>query len=113
MALQKEIKLDNGIVLNYHRIASLNKLTNISNTIEVSSYINKDEREKEKQYQNLQLKSLEPETITNEEKAQLQNGINVLVETDYIQMEYNDGQTIEEAYNYLKTLDKYKDSIDV
>lgn len=112
MALQKEIKLDNGIVLNYHRIASLNKLTNISNTIEVSSYINKDEREKEKQYQNLQLKSLEPETITDEEKAQLQNGINVFINTMYIAKEYDENEKIEDVYEFLKTTKTFENSID-
>ena len=38
MALQKAITLDNGITLNYHRIASLNKITNSANIIEVISF---------------------------------------------------------------------------
>ena len=29
MALQKEVELDNGVIVNYHRITSLNKITNI------------------------------------------------------------------------------------
>ena len=51
MALQKEIILDNGIVLNYHRVVSINKITNLKNDIEVASYINAEQREKEKNYQ--------------------------------------------------------------
>ena len=31
MALKKEIELDNGIILNYHRITSINKITNEDN----------------------------------------------------------------------------------
>ena len=48
MALQKEIELENGVTLNYHRITSLNKITNISNNIEISSYTNEKQRLKEK-----------------------------------------------------------------
>ena len=39
MALIKEIVLDNGTTLNYHRIVSLNKIVNKSNIIEIASYI--------------------------------------------------------------------------
>lgn len=108
MALQKETELDNGIVLNYHRITSLNKLTNISNTIEVNSYINEIQREKEKRYQELQKKSANEEELTEEEKVELDKGIDVLVEADYISINYNQNMTIEDAYNYLKKIDKYK-----
>ena len=48
MALKKEIELENGIILNYHRITSLNKVTNIMNRIEVNSYISESQRDKEK-----------------------------------------------------------------
>ena len=58
MGLQKQIKQDNGIILNYHRIVTLSKITNISNVIEVSSYINETEREKEKRYQELQKRNV-------------------------------------------------------
>ena len=40
MALKKEIELENGVMLNYHRIVSFNKITNISNVIEIASYTN-------------------------------------------------------------------------
>ena len=113
MALKKEIKLENGIILNYHRITSLNKLTNIMNTIEVNSYISESQRDKEKKYQELQLKSASGEELTEEEKAELEKGINVLVEADYINVEYDANMTIETAYEYLKTLDKYKDAEDI
>lgn len=111
MALQKEIELENGVTLNYHRITSLNKITNISNNIEISSYTNEKQRLKEKAYQELQMK--DTESLTEEEQLQLNKGIDVYIETEYINLPYNENMTIENAYEYLKNLDKYKDSIDV
>lgn len=111
MALQKEIELENGVILNYHRITSLNKITNISNNIEISSYANENQRLKEKDYQDLQMKNATD--ITEEEQSQLDKGINVFIYTEYINIPYDENMTIENAYDYLKTLDKYKDSIDV
>ena len=111
MALQKEIELENGVILNYHRITSLNKITNISNNIEISSYANENQRLKEKDYQDLQMKNATD--ITEEEQSQLDKGINVFIYTEYINIPYDENMTIENAYDYLKTLDKYKNSIDV
>ena len=113
MALQKEIELENGVVLNYHRITSLNKITNIVNNIEVSSYTSKEQREKEREYQEAQIKSFSSKEITEEEQALLDKGINVYIESDYIQIPYDEEMTIEDAYDYLKTLDKYKNATKV
>lgn len=98
MAIKKEIELDNGIIVNYHRIVSINKITNSYNIIEVASYTSENQREKEKEYYR----------STDEDKQ-----MNVFIETDYIQKEYSENETIEECYEYLKTLDKFKDAIDV
>lgn len=108
MAIIKKIELENGVVINYHRIASLNKITNISNNIEVSSYTNKTQRAKEQRYQELQTK----ENLTIEEQGELEKGINVFIETDFIQTPYEQNMSIEEAYNYLKTTEKYKEAED-
>ena len=113
MALQKEIELENGIVLKYHRIESLNKITNISNIIAVNSYISEAQRQKEKEYQRVQMKNANGEELSNEEQQLLENGINVLVEADLIQVPYDEDMIIEDAYDYLKTTDKYKDAIDI
>ena len=113
MALQKEIELENGVVLNYHRITSLNKITNFSNNIEVSSYTSVNQRNKEKEYQQLQLKSASGVELTEEEQEQLEQGINVYIEADFIQIPYDEDMTIENAYDYLKTLDKYKNATKV
>lgn len=113
MALQKQIEQDNGVVLNYHRIVALNKVTNMSNIIEVNSYITASQREKEQAYQSLQIKNANSEELTKEEKEALEKGINVLVEAEYINIPYDEDMTIEQAYDYLKTLDKYKNSKNV
>ena len=48
MALIKEITLENGIIINYHRVVSVNNITNHSSIIEVASYTSKAKREEEK-----------------------------------------------------------------
>ena len=94
MALQKQIELDNGVTVNYHRIVSINKITNVTNIIEVASYTNKEKREEEK-------KAIEEGTE-----------MNVFINTQYVNTEYNETSTIESEYNYLKTLDKFKGAED-
>ncbi len=113
MALQKQIELENGVVLNYHRITSLNKITNIVNTIEVSSYTNEAQRNKEQQYQLVQKKSANNEELTEEEQELLNNGINVFIDTDYINIPYDENMTIESAYEYLKITETYKEAEDI
>lgn len=93
MALQKAITLDNGIIVKYHRIVNTSILVNDSITIEVGSYINDTQRNKEKQN-------------TNDE-------VNIFINTTFIDMPYKESITIEEAYDYLKTLDMFKDATDV
>lgn len=113
MALKKEVELDNGIITNYHRIVSLNKITNQSNMIEVANYISKEQREKEKEYQMIQNKNIANEKLSDDEKALLSKGINVFINTMYITKEYNENETIEEIYDCLKETERFKDSIDV
>ena len=98
MAIKKEIELENGIILNYHRIEILNKITNNCNIIEVASYTSEKQREKEREYYE----------STDENKQ-----MDVFIETEYITKEYSEDETIEECYEYLKTLDKFKDAEDV
>lgn len=112
MALKKEIELENGVVLNYHRIVSLNKITNISNVIEVASYTNEKQRDKEEIYQELQRKRINNEKLSKEEENLLQCGINVFIDTDIINVKYNENMTIEEAYEYLKNTKKYESASD-
>lgn len=95
MALYKEIKLDNGITLEYHRIMTINKITNDSNIIEVTSYINENQREKEK------------EAIEKKEP------MNIFIYTNYINKEYNANENIEDCYSYLKTIEPFKNAQDI
>ena len=93
MGLKKSIILDNGITVSYHRIVSINNITNVCNIIEVASYTSKEKRE--------------------EEKNAIENAteMNVFINTEYINKEYTENLTIKEAYEYLKTLDEFKDAI--
>lgn len=98
MALLKKIELDNGVTVNYHRIVSINKITNNCNIIEVASYISEQQREKEKEYYN----------STNENKS-----MNIFIETNFIQKEYSESETIEDCYKYLKKTEDFKDATDI
>lgn len=109
MALLKEIELDNGIKLNYHRVASVNSITNITTIIEVASYVSEDKRLEEKEYQMLQMKP----NKTDEEKLKLEQGINVYVDTEYIQIPYDKDMNVDNAYEYLKTLEEYEEVEDI
>lgn len=94
MALKKQIELENGVTVNYHRIVSINKITNVSNIIEVASYTNQAKRE--------------------EEKEAIENSIemNVFINTQYINSEYDEKSTIENTYEYIKTLEKFSGAED-
>lgn len=97
MGLKKEIELDNGIKLNYHRIVSINKITNNSIIIEVGSYISEEKRQEEIDYYN----------STDENKT-----MNVFIETTYLDKEYSEDETIKDLYDYLKTTEKFEDAED-
>ena len=93
MGLKKEIILDDGVIVNYHRIVSINNITNVCNIIEIASYTSKEKRQEEK------------DAIENATE------MNVFINTEYINKEYTENLTIKEAYEYLKTLDEFKDAI--
>lgn len=101
MGLKKQIELSNGIVLNYHRIASINKITNNTTIIEVASYINKEKRLKEIQALN--------DGLETGEAVQM----DVFINTSFINKEYNEADTINDLYDYLKTTDKFKNAEDI
>lgn len=111
MALNKKIELENGVEVNYHRIVSLNKITNVSNIIEVASYINEKQRSKEEKYQELQKRNMNNEELNEEEKDVLYKGIDVFINTDMLNIPYDENMTIENAYEYLKTTENYKGAI--
>jgi hypothetical protein len=95
MALLKEIELDNGVVLNYHRIVTITKITNHSTVLEIAGYTSKAKREQEIQ--------------------QFQNGeeITVYIGTTFMSVDYDEESTIKDWYDYLKTTDRYLNSEDI
>ncbi len=95
MALYKEIDLDNGVTVRYHRVVSVNTITNVQNIIEVASYTSKEKRDEEK-------KSIETGGDSN-----------VFIETTFVNADYNQSMTIIDAYDYLKALPEYEGAIEV
>lgn len=94
MALLKEIELENGVKVSYHRITSVNAITNNNSIIEVSSYTSEAKRNEEK----------------NAEKGE---DINVFIHTRFIYTEYNKNLNVDLAYAYIKSLPIFEDAIDV
>ena len=92
MGLLKKIELENGIVVNYHRIISINKITNSSNIIEVGSYTSKEKRD--------------------EEIEKTGQEMNIFIDTTFMSIDYDEGVDIKDIYKYLKTTEKFKDAED-
>lgn len=94
MALIKEITLDNGITTNYHRIVSINNITNHTSIIEIASYTSKAKR--------------------LEEKTALQNNqpMNIYIHTEYLNKEYTKTLDVDKGYEYLKTLERFSNYTD-
>lgn len=95
MALGKEINLNSGITVNYHRIVSVNNITNHASIIEIASYTSEEKRLEEK------------EKLANKEP------MDIFISTEYLSTEYNKELNVDNGYEYLKTTDKFKDSKDI
>lgn len=96
MALKKRIVQWNGVPTEYHRIYNIENIVNHGTVIKVYSYINEGEREREKEKP---IYSIRTEDI--------------YLAVDEIELPYNDTLTVDDAYEYLKTLDKYSDAEDI
>lgn len=94
MALIKSITLDNGITVNYHRVVSVNNITNQASIIEIGSYTSKEKRQEEK----LALESNQP--------------MNIFIHSEYLNVPYNSNLNVNSAYAYLKGLEKFENSED-
>lgn len=95
MALNKATKLENGVIVNYHRVTSLNIITNVQNMIEISCYTSEAKRK--------------------EEQIALENGetSDVFVHTMLISTPYDQTVTVENVYDYLKTLPEFEGAEDI
>lgn len=94
MALTKNITLDNGVITRYHRIVSINHIINHASIIEISAYTSKEKRLEEK------------EALEKGEK------MNVFINTNYLNLPYDDSINITSAYEYLKSLQEFKSAKD-
>lgn len=93
MALKKEIETSKGIITNYHRIMSINNITNKETQIIVYSYANEEKR-------------------LEEENAEPEEEIFNVISSEMITKEYEEDFDVVKGYEYLKTLDKYKEAED-
>lgn len=91
MALKKSITQIDGVTTSYHRIMFLQQTINRHNSIAVLSYVDKEAREAEKH-----------NILTQPYK----------VSTTY-ETAYDEGMTIEKAYEYLKTRPEFEGAEDV
>lgn len=98
MALLKTIILANGIPVTYHRIESVENVVNDRTYIRILSYLNREERMKEKLYS---------------QTDQMRNEGHVYRMESVERLPYNDTLDIVSAYEYLKTTEKYKDAEDI
>lgn len=89
MALYKNIRQDDGVTTNYHRILFLMTTVNRQNSIAVLSYVDGEARASEAGELQPYCKSVTYETA------------------------YDENMTIETAYNYLKTLPQFDGAEDV
>lgn len=84
MALIKEIELENGVPVRYHRVVSVNTVTNVQAVVEVASYVSQAKREAEKSA----LAAGEP--------------MDVFIRTRYLCAPYGACPTAAAAYRWLK-----------
>ena len=89
MALKKEVRRNDGVITNYHRILFIQSTINSHTSIAVLSYVDKIGREMEN-------------SVNEPYKAV------ITYET-----EYTENMTIEAAYEYLKTLPEFEGAEDI
>lgn len=91
MAIYKPIKQDDGVTTNYHRILYLTQTVNRQNSIAVVSYVDEESR------------SLEKDSVLSQpyQKA-----------VTY-EIPYDESMTVENAYEYLKTLPQFEGAVDI
>ena len=113
MALKKELLLKNGITVNYHRIVALNEIINQSIDIQLLSYLDESKRIAEKEFEDIQNKISKNEEATDEEMQKISEGFETYTYHSNYQIEYQDNYSVKDAYEYLKTVDEFKDAEDV
>lgn len=95
MAIQVALLTEEGVTTTYHRIVSMNVVTNHEIIIEVRSYIDAEGRAKE------------------QESYDIVDRIPHYSKTVFIPTEYDENMDIKGAYDFIKTLPDYEGAIDV
>ena len=90
MALYKNIRQEDGVTTNYHRILFVQQMINHHNSIAVISYVDAESRESEKE---LVMQPYQKSTT--------------------YEIAYDPNMTVESAYNYLKTLPQFEGAEDI
>jgi len=101
MGLKKHITLPNGVQLNYHRIVSLNVITNQQNIIEVASYTSQAKRREEQ------------EAYSQASETGEWPDMDVFISTQYLNAPYDQNMTVISAYDWLKMLPEFEEAEDV
>lgn len=90
MALYKSIRQSDGVTTNYHRILFLTQTVNRQNSIAILSYVDEEARREE-----------------------LSGEYDVYKRIITYETNYDETMTVESAYEYLKTLDRFNGAEDV
>lgn len=98
MALTKRITQVNGISYYYHRVVGISSYVNTQNVIEVRQYTSKAKRQEENDW----YASEDPE----------RPALNIVTNGVYYDVPYQDGMTLEQAYEYLMSLPEYEGATD-
>ena len=94
MGLSKQIEIG-GIPLSYHRVASVNIITNQCNLIEVQSYVSHEKR------------------LEEIEALENRRGMDVFIHANTYSAPYDQEMTVDSAYEYIKALDDFSGATDV
>ena len=102
MALKKNITLQNGIAVTYHKISMIKIDINQEITLLVHSYISEEGLQIEKDYANGKYNNIDIESINWPYQY-----------ADYINIPYDETITVKKAYDYLKTLPEFEGAEDI
>ena len=109
MAISKKITLANGVAVNYHRVVSVNTVTNVSNIIELASYTSKRTEEKAALEAGRAAAAAEGGDAPNAGAVEH----DVFIQTSYYNAGYDQGMTIVDAYEWVKALPEFEGATDV
>ena len=102
MAIKKQIVLDNGINMEYHRIVAVTTEINQRNTILIHSYLSDAGRQIEKDY----AAGLYDNIPLGEMKWPY-------IKATYMNPNYDENMTVAKAYEWLKSQPEYEGAEDV